>query len=222
MVSAGGKRRRLVGTSSALLLLVIAGCHGGSNGRNGNLSESSPSLGRLCGDASVLTRTGEAFEVITGGKREVITDDGATIAGAARGINTERDHVMSGFGDVCRISVPSATRVQRLHVFWQLLPNDSDEPAPEFTRLDMGEGAGAAWDMAYVTFICVPPGASYLPPGYVSVFVESEGVFTEPRDDVEDLKNAHVTVAHAFSLAVAKEVGCAEKAGIPAEPVLIP
>lgn len=222
MAGSGRGYGRLAGASSVLLLLVIAGCHGGLEERGESLSESSSSVGEVCGDASVFARTSDALEVITGGKRENIIDDGAALAGAARDIKVRRNSVLSDIGDVCHIAVPSAPRVRRLHVFWQLLPKNSDEPAPKYTTLRMGEGAGAAWDEAYVTFLCSASTAPHVSPSYVSVYVESRGFPTEPRDDVKNLSNAHLTVAHAFSLAIAKEVGCAEEARIPAEPVLIP
>lgn len=222
LVGPGGGFGRLFGASAVLLLLVIAGCHAGIEERRESLSESSPSAGKICGDASVLARTSDAFEVITGGKREDIVDDGATLAGAARDIKVRRNSVLSDIGDVCHIAVPSAPRVRRLHVFWQLLPHESGEPAPEFTRLGMGESAGAAWDMAYVTFACSVSTASSASRSYVTVFAESRGVTTAPSEGVRDLSNAHATIAHAFSQAVAKGAGCAEEARIPAEPVLIP
>ncbi|QNP63408.1 hypothetical protein [Streptomyces genisteinicus] len=222
MAGTGRKYRRLCGALSVSLLFVIAGCHDGGERRDVNQSEPAPTAGQLCGDDLVLAKTSAALEVITGGKREDIVDDGATLAGAARDIKVRRNSVLSDIGDVCHIAVPSAPRVRRLNVFWQLLPKNSDEPAPKYTTLRMGEGAGAAWDEAYVTFLCSASTAPHVSPAYVSVYVESRGFSTEPRDDVKNLSNAHLTVAHAFSLAIAKEVGCAEEARIPAEPVLIP
>ncbi|WP_416518298.1 hypothetical protein [Streptomyces achromogenes] len=43
-----------------------------------------------------------------------------------------------------------------------------------------------------------------------------------PEGDIKALKNAYATVAHSFSLAMAKELRCEKNGGLPAKPVLIP
>jgi hypothetical protein len=52
--------------------------------------------------------------------------------------------------------------------------------------------------------------------------VERWGTPTEPEGDTEALKDAYVTVAHSFSLAMAKELGCEKNGGLPQKPVLDP
>jgi hypothetical protein len=44
----------------------------------------------------------------------------------------------------------------------------------------------------------------------------------EPEGDIEALKDAYVTVARSFSLAMAKELRCEKNGGLPARPVLDP
>ncbi|MFG2318764.1 hypothetical protein [Streptomyces tendae] len=45
---------------------------------------------------------------------------------------------------------------------------------------------------------------------------------TESEDNVEAFKDAYATVAHSFTLAMAKELVRADSGGLPAKPVLGP
>ncbi|KJK39613.1 hypothetical protein UK15_11320 [Streptomyces variegatus] len=74
-------------------------------------------------------------------------------------------------------------------------------PAPDFTVLDIGERTLAGANRASIRFAC-----------------RSD----RPEGDIEALKDAHATVAHSFSLAMAKELRCEKNGGLPARPVLDP
>lgn len=215
----GGRRRRL-GCASIILVLAVSGC--GDEGGERRESNSSAPAGRLCGDASVFTNTGEALDVIAGGKGGRVGDNGADLADVVEELDATRQSTTRKTGDVCRVYALSGDRTQRLRVFWQLTPDSEGESAPKYTMLDMGEGAGAAWDSAYVTFACDTEKPSDASPDYVSVFAESQNSSIEPRGKAETLKNAYVTIAHAFSLAMAKRMGCRDNAGLLEKPVLIP
>ncbi|MEU4682858.1 hypothetical protein AB0G24_07030 [Streptomyces xinghaiensis] len=55
--------------------------------------------------------------------------------------------------------------------------------------------------------------------------VEPGGRPTEPEGDTEELEaleDAYATVAHSFSLAMAKELGCEDNGGLKAKPSLNP
>lgn len=45
---------------------------------------------------------------------------------------------------------------------------------------------------------------------------------TDPEGAPDALKDAYATVAHSFSLAMAKELGCEDNAGLPETPDLTP
>ncbi|MDC2949050.1 MULTISPECIES: hypothetical protein [Streptomyces] len=45
---------------------------------------------------------------------------------------------------------------------------------------------------------------------------------TEPGGDIDALKDAYATVAHSFSLAMARELRCEKNGGLAAKPVLDP
>ncbi|GAB2940412.1 hypothetical protein GCM10027075_46320 [Streptomyces heilongjiangensis] len=50
----------------------------------------------------------------------------------------------------------------------------------------------------------------------------SWGMPTEPGGDIDALKDAYATVAHSFSLAMARELRCEKNGGLAAKPVLDP
>ncbi len=57
---------------------------------------------------------------------------------------------------------------------------------------------------------------------HIFIGVERWGMPKPPEGDIKALKNAYATVAHSFSLAMAKELRCEKNGGLPAKPVLIP
>ncbi|MFE2294476.1 hypothetical protein [Streptomyces sp. NPDC059452] len=98
----------------------------------------------------------------------------------------------------------------------------SGDPAPKFTVLRMGERALTAPDGAFLRFACrsgMLPGSG---PAHLGVGVERGGMTVEPEGDPEALKNAYATVAHSFSLAMAKELECENDGGLEARPSLDP
>ncbi|AXG53261.1 hypothetical protein SLCG_2106 [Streptomyces lincolnensis] len=89
--------------------------------------------------------------------------------------------------------------------------------------LDMGERTLAAANRASVRFACRSdrfPNSTTA--AHVAIGVERWGMPTEPEGNVEALKDAYATVAHSFSLAMAKELRCEKNGGLPARPVLEP
>lgn len=214
-------RRLLWAGIAAPLTLLVAGCAGGDERREA--SAESPAVERLCGNASVSTQTRQALELITGAKRADVVDDRLTLAGAAEELNRRRQSTTRGYGEICRLYASRATGAAELRVFWNLMADVEGKPAPKFTMLPMGERAGAAWDGGYVMFACTRRGGAPGTSPYVaSVFVRSSLPIPEPEGGAKNLKNAYATMAHAFALAMVKELDCADDAGLPAEPVLIP
>ena len=87
----------------------------------------------------------------------------------------------------------------------------------------MGERTLAAANRASVLFACRSDKlAGSSTAAHIRIGVERWGMPTEPEGDIEALKDAYATVAHSFSLAMAKELGCDKNGGLPAKPVLDP
>ncbi|MFC9271807.1 hypothetical protein ACWGRF_35350 [Streptomyces zhihengii] len=157
-----------------------------------------------------------------GAKRADVVQGGLALADAVEELDQRRQSTTRGHGEICRIYASGTSGVDELAISWHLT-DKVRTPAPDFIKLPMGEQAGAAWDTGYVIFACADdtgaPGAS---PDHVGVFVESNTPVPEPLGEAKALRNAYATMAHSFALSMAKGLGCADSAGLPAKPVLIP
>jgi hypothetical protein len=165
-----------------------------------------------------------ALKVITGSSRFEASGEEYTVAQAATDLVEAFQHPTVDRGDACRVYMPLGTSEFELRITWSLEDGPpTGTPAPKFTVLKMGERALAAADMAYVQFACRsarldgPSNAAH-----IDIGVEHWAMPGEPEDNVEALKDAYATVAHSFSLAMAKELRCEKNGGLPARPVLDP
>lgn len=87
----------------------------------------------------------------------------------------------------------------------------------------MGERTLAAANRASVRYACRSgkfPNSTNA--AHVAIGVERWGMPTEPEGDIDALKDAYATVAHSFSLAMARELRCEKSGGLAAKPVLDP
>ncbi|MEV2210389.1 hypothetical protein AB0H86_02520 [Streptomyces sp. NPDC050997] len=178
----------------------------------------------LCGGDAVSADASKALKVITGSSRFEASAEEYTVAQTAADL-VEAFPVPTVPKDACRVYTPLDTPNFELKITWRLAdeaPTD-DPAAPEFTVLKMGEEALAAADKAYVRFACLSDKLSDSSRvAHIDIGVERGGMPKEPEGDVEALKDAYATVAHSFSLAMAKELRCEKNGGLPARPVLDP
>ncbi|MET9370188.1 hypothetical protein ABZY00_20380 [Streptomyces griseoflavus] len=180
---------------------------------------------QLCGGKAVSAGASRALKVITGTSRFEASAEEYTVAQAAADLVQTFPVTTVGREDLCRVYTPIGAPDFDLRITWRLVDGaPSDEPAaPKFTVLKMGEEALAAEDMAYVQFACRSDrllNSSSV--AHIVIGVQHWAVPTEPEGDVEALKDAYATVAHSVSLAMAKELGCEDDGGLPAQPVLDP
>ncbi|MER7102894.1 hypothetical protein ABT383_25190 [Streptomyces humidus] len=163
-----------------------------------------------------------ALKVITGSSRFEASAEKYTVAQAA----TELVEAFPGpvvRKDVCRVYTPLGTSAFDLRVTWDLEDSAPTGPsAPNYTELKMGELAVAAADKAYVFFACRSERLSSTTAAHIVIGVERWMMPKPPEGDVKALKDAYATVAHSFSLAMAKELRCEKNGGLPAQPVLVP
>ncbi|MFE6287440.1 hypothetical protein [Streptomyces sp. NPDC057877] len=168
----------------------------------------------------------KALEVITGTSRFGTTAAKSTVAQAATVLATSWPVPTTGTGrgDICRVYTAADEVDFPLRVTWRLVDGPpTGAPAPNFTVLKMGEETLAAVDKAYVQFACRSGKLGGLTTDvHVVIGVEHWDVPKEPEGDAKALKDAYATVAHSFSLAMAKELRCEENGGLPAKPVLEP
>lgn len=206
------------------LLLGTAGC-GGDGEKSGLPKDYKVVAGtELCGGEAVSAEASRALKVITGVSRFEASGREYSVAKASADV-VEAFPVPGVPEDVCRIYSPLDTPEFELRVTWDLEKGAPTGPsAPEFTELKMGELAVAGADKAYVFFAC--KSGRFSDPSreiHISLGVRRGGMPKPPDEDrVEALKDAYATVAHSFSLAMAKELRCEKNGGLPAKPVLNP
>ncbi|MEW2295334.1 hypothetical protein ABZ719_21960 [Streptomyces sp. NPDC006743] len=164
-----------------------------------------------------------ALKVITGSSRFEASAKQYTVAHAAADL-VEAFPVPTVSKDVCRVFMPVGTPEFQLRVTWSLEDGPPTGPsAPKFTELKMGELAVTAADRAYVYFACRSDRLSDASRvAHIDIGVERWGTPKQPEGDIKALKDAYATVAHSFSLGMAKELRCEKNGGIPARPVLEP
>ncbi|MGV9290607.1 hypothetical protein [Streptomyces sp. NPDC003719] len=226
VISRRSVRRGLLSAAVAgSLFLGTTGC-GGDGNEDGVPDDYKVVAGtELCGGKAVSADAAKALKVITGSSRFEASAEKDTVAQAAEALANAFLDPKTYDGDVCRVYMPIGTPDFDLRITWRLAdgaPTD-DPAAPKFTVLKMGEEALAAADMAYVQFACMSDKlAGESEAAHIVIGVERWMMPTEPEGDVEALKDAYATVAHSFSLAMAKELRCEKNGGLPARPVLEP
>jgi hypothetical protein len=166
----------------------------------------------------------KALKVITGSSRFGTTAEKSTVARAAADLVEVIPFTTEGRDDVCRIYTADGTPDFAIRVTWGLDDGPpTGTPAPDFTVLDMGERTLAAANRASIQFACrsdrFPNSANA---AHIDIGVRRWMMPTEPEGDIEALKDAYATVAHSFSLAMAKELRCERNGGLPARPALNP
>ncbi|MEU4149455.1 hypothetical protein [Streptomyces sp. NPDC026659] len=207
------------------LFLGATGC--GGDGDKDGLPKDYKVVGgtQLCGGNAISADASKALKVITGSSRFEASSKSYTVARAASALASAYPNSIVDRGDACRVFMPIGTPKFQLRITWGLEEDaPTDEPAaPKFTVLKMGDETVAAADMAYVFFTCQSDklgGASEK--AHIVIGAEYWGMPRDPQDNVEALKDAYATVAHSFSLAMAKELRCENNGGLPAKPVLDP
>ncbi|MGW4225835.1 hypothetical protein ACWEG1_20530 [Streptomyces bauhiniae] len=180
---------------------------------------------QLCGGNAISADASKALKVITGASRFEASSKEYTVAQAASDLASAYPVGPVGGTNACRIFTPIGTPHFHLGITWRLADDaPSDAPAsPKFTVLKMGEETLAGTEKAYVFFACRSDklGAAS-GEAHIVIGVERGGMPRDPQDNIKALKNAYATVAHSFSLAMAKELHCDKNGGLPPKPVLIP
>ncbi|MEU0136137.1 hypothetical protein ABZ172_19215 [Streptomyces sp. NPDC006296] len=204
------------------LVLGATGCAGGAD-EPATGADEAVAAGRLCGGKAVSTGAGEALEVITGSSEFAASGERSTVAHAAQELADRFASSATATGDVCRVHTADGTSGDELRITWRLSGSAPvDDPAEKFTVLKMGERALTAPDGAFLRFGCRGgklPGSG---PAHIDIGVERGGMPTDPEGDPGALRDAYATVAHSFSLAMAKALGCEDDGGLEARPALDP
>ncbi|WP_244173817.1 hypothetical protein [Streptomyces recifensis] len=206
------------------LLLGATGC-GGDGDEDGLPKDYKVVAGtQLCGGNAISTEASKALKTITGASRFEASSKEYTVAQAASALASAYPGSTVGGTNACRIFTPIGTPPFKLAITWRLADSaPSDDPAsPKFTVLKMGEETLAGTEQAYVFFACQSDKLGAAGEAHIVIGVERGGMPRDPQDNIKALKNAYATVAHSFSLAMAKELRCDKNGGLPPKPVLDP
>ncbi|MFD7065013.1 hypothetical protein [Streptomyces sp. NPDC059906] len=207
---------------AASLLLGVTGC-GGDEDKDGVRDDYEVVAGtQLCGGHAVSSDAAKALKVITGSSRFEASGEEYTVKQAAADLVNAYPRTTL-FEDACRIYTPRGTPDFELRITWDLHDQAPTSTAdPDFTVLKMGEETLTASEKAIITFACKSNKLGNSHDVHIAISVRRGGMPKDPQDNVEALKDAYATVAHSFSLAMAKELGCEKNGGLPAKPVLDP
>ncbi|MFG2129721.1 hypothetical protein ACGFNV_18235 [Streptomyces sp. NPDC048751] len=166
----------------------------------------------------------KALKVITGSSRFEASAQEYTVAQAAADLVEAFSNPAVYRGDACRVYTPIGTPDFELRITWRRVDGaPSGTPDPKFTVLKMGEDTVTAADKAYLQFACKSDKlAGSSTAAHIMIGVMRGGMPKDPEGDTKALKDAYATVAHSFSLAMAKELRCEKNGGLPARPVLDP
>ncbi|MFJ5261141.1 hypothetical protein ACIQAC_11840 [Streptomyces sp. NPDC088387] len=207
------------------LVLAVAGCSGGDD-ESAEQQEPTVAAERLCGGEAVSPEAAKALKVIMGVDKFEASADEYTIPAAVKELRDKGATDGTGNEDICRIYTPLDALTEPLRVRWYLADSKAvrgDDMASKFTELPMGDKAGAATDTAFVAFDCHDNNSPLTSvPYHIEVFVETTGMPQEPEGNPQALKDAYGTLAHSFSLAMAKELRCTDNAGLKPQPSLTP
>ncbi|MFD8261339.1 hypothetical protein ACFV19_20915 [Streptomyces griseoluteus] len=225
VISRRSVRRILLSAALAgSLFLGATGC-GGDGDKNGLPKDYKVVAGtQLCGGNAISADASKSLKVITGSSRFEASSKDSTVVEAAANLALATPALTSGREDICRVFTPLGSAPFDLRVTWSLAEGaPKGTPSPKFTVLKMGEETLAGTEKAYVFFACQSDKlVGSLGEAHIVIGVEHWAMPRDPQDNVEALKNAYATVAHSFSLAMAKELRCDKNGGLPAKPVLDP
>ncbi|MGW0604354.1 hypothetical protein [Streptomyces sp. NPDC002640] len=207
------------------MLLGAAGCGGDGEPEGGQKTPKDYKVvagTELCGGNAISADASRALEVITGEPRFEASGERYTVEQAAASLVKAWPYPTSR-EDACRVYTPLGTSDVELRIRWSLVEYPTtDDLGPDFTVLKMGTLAGAKPESAFVRFSCRSERfPNQTQAANVEIHVRRWGM---PKpvdgDDVDALKDAYATVAHSYSLAMAKELGCEKNGGLPEKAVL--
>ncbi|WP_412077865.1 hypothetical protein ACLF6K_26990 [Streptomyces xanthophaeus] len=201
--------------------MVLTACAGGDD--RGKETEQSSAPGEVCGglfagDAGAALRTALGsgpFQPSVGG--ESAGDAAGKLAAEPLDDDAWREHRL------CSVHKGSEAGIADLTVTGERVsPAIADAPhtRPEVARYAVGRGAWADANRAVVYVDCVSSrlaGADGSTPAVVAVSAWNR---TFPQGDVAKYREANLTLAHAGAVAVVKELGCRDNAGLTDRPAV--
>ncbi|MFD5077521.1 hypothetical protein [Streptomyces sp. NPDC058371] len=223
--------RQLAATAVAVAALAVSLAACDSNEQSGKSQEASAPT-TLCG-ANLTTGTREALLDVLGSRTydwewqnltrlgDIAEPDPKNLGEAAEQLvsgyheNGADDSATAADYDLCWVNAPKADRGVKLSFHLRETVPISADLSPKFTQYKMGELAFSRPLTASLIMKC-----SNSKFGSTGKPVLIEGELTNPlavESKDETLRAKNLNVLHAVSLAMAKELGCKDDAGLPAK-----
>ncbi|PRH77589.1 hypothetical protein C6N75_19485 [Streptomyces solincola] len=199
------------------LTLTAAGCGGEDDEQP---ADTSVAAQRLCGGQAVSTEAAQVLELVMGTKRFEKSGEDSTVSAAAKAMGRNTS-TTEGDGTLCDIHPAGSADLDELTVEWSM---DGTAPesgsVPQVSTVPRDATRNEPPRRAHLTFACFGgrefPGSA---PRYVTLSVGPRPLQI-PDADAQDVRKAYATVAHSFSLALAKELGCKDDGGLATKPAL--
>ncbi|MFE4663613.1 hypothetical protein ACFRI7_02145 [Streptomyces sp. NPDC056716] len=222
MITRKRTRELLSAVVAGSLSLALVGCSGEDDG-----GKPVPIVAaeQLCGGTVISPAAAKALEVIMGVDQFEESHEEHTIPLAVQDLKLTGKTTGTGNEDICRIHTPLDALTDTLRVRWFLTDSTAtgESMDSKFTELPMGTLAATAPDMAFVSFDCHDNNSPLTSVPYrIEIFVETTELPVEPEGDPQALEDAFATLAHAFAVAISKELRCTDNGGLKAEPSLTP
>lgn len=211
-------RRARTGTvlaTSTLALLGLVGCGGESEGS----SEKNVTAEALC-EGNLSADAARAVEDISGAKEFQPYGNGK-LSDAADDLIADQGMGETNDRSICRIHTLNSGDSATIRIRFSVDTGDSlsnSGKATSFEEYNLGREALASPQKAVLYVECR---SSKFIGGANSPDVLLRGALDDldqPEGDAEELRRANLTVLHSVALALTKELGCADNAGLPAKP----
>ncbi|GAA3835379.1 hypothetical protein ACFS5L_36530 [Streptomyces phyllanthi] len=194
--------------------VLLVGCGGG----NEDSSDKQPvKAADLC-EGNLSAKAGAAVELITGTKEFQPMDLASVKRGAEEIVSDYQTGSTFEDRDACLIYKSGTSALVDIRVRFSLddgrfLSTSGD--APSVKTYGMGRKALASPRKAVLYIECSSAKMSESSPALLRGELLNRD---EPEGDAEELRRANLTVLHSVALALTKELGCADDAGLPAKP----
>ncbi|MFF3504155.1 hypothetical protein [Streptomyces sp. NPDC003247] len=198
---------------------ALTGCGGGepTDGATGATASATAASGTLCGAALTETARDSLRGLVgTDSYRTLGSDDGpqevadALVADATAGGTSTEDH------ELCLAYDASDDSSSGTSVAYGLVDAEPENPASVFTRYRLGSATALARAMNAVVFLKCSSGLFKDGDGKEHLIQGELVNRSTSLEDTEETRRENLTVLHAASLAVARALGCADTAGLPA------
>ncbi|MFJ4621424.1 hypothetical protein [Streptomyces sp. NPDC088812] len=207
----------LTALAVCVLGVALTGCGGGepTDGATGATASATTASGTLCGAALTEAARDSLRDLVGADGYETLgSEDGPQEAADALAADATATGASTDDHELCRAYDASDGSSNGTSVAYGLVDAEPENPASVFTRYRMGSATALARARNAVVFLKC---SSDLFKDGEEHLIQGELINRSTSlEDTEATRQENLTVLHAASLAVARALGCADTAGLPA------